>query len=116
MSSKRLFTKQTILYDLAPNSISTKCTIFKYFDHKSYGKKVIYNYANAYAINEILTNWTPDWNIEKTSKSFKTLALQERQPQPIVVGDGLDNDSEWQVGEVICNDYRGFLLLYYNYS
>lgn len=31
---------------------------------------------------------------KKTPKSFKTLALQERQPQPIVVGDGLDNDSE----------------------
>ena len=27
------------LYDLAPNSISTICTIVKYFDHKSYGKK-----------------------------------------------------------------------------
>lgn len=31
---------------------------------------------------------------KKTSNSFKTLALQERQPQPIVVGDGLDNDGE----------------------
>lgn len=64
----------------------------------------------------ILTNSTSDWNIEKTSNSFKTLALQERQPQPIVVGDGLDNDSEWQVGEEIRNNWRGLLLLYYNYS
>lgn len=64
----------------------------------------------------ILTKSTSDWNIEKTSNSFKTLALQERQPQPIVVGDGLDNDSEWQVGEEICNNWRGLLLLYYNYS
>lgn len=63
-----------------------------------------------------LTNSTSDWNIEKTSNSFKTLALQERQPQPIVVGDGLDNDSEWQVGEEISNNWRGLLLLYYNYS
>lgn len=64
----------------------------------------------------ILTNSTSDWNIEKTSNSFKTLSLQERQPQPIVVGDGLDNDSEWQVGEEISNNWRGLLLLYYNYS
>lgn len=97
---------------MAPNSISTICTIVKYFDHKSYGKKVIYNYVNAYAIYAILTNSTLDWNIEKTPNSFKTLALQERQPQPIVVGDGLDNDSD----EKICNDFRGLLLLYYNYS
>ncbi|XP_065933610.1 uncharacterized protein [Magallana gigas] len=31
---------------------------------------------------------------------------QECQPQPVVVGDGLDNDCDGRVDEEICNDYK----------
>lgn len=32
---------------------------------------------------------------------------QECQPQPMVVGDGLDNDCDGRVDEEICNDSKG---------
>lgn len=48
------------------------------------------------------------WNTKKGLLYINWFCIaQECHPQPMVVGDGLDNDCDGRVDEEICNDYKG---------